>query len=79
MRIAWVIAALLATAASVTTASAYPCNNRYYVNASGHVVHSPSCGGERLRPTALCRDGSVSYSERHGGACSHHHGVAQWR
>ena len=29
-------------------------------------------------PTAKCRDGSASYSAHHGGACSHHGGVAQW-
>ena len=27
-------------------ANAYPCNNRYYENSSGHIVHSPSCGSE---------------------------------
>ncbi|HVU50841.1 MAG TPA: DUF3761 domain-containing protein [Polyangia bacterium] len=30
------------------------------------------------KPTAKCRDGSLSYSAHHGGACSHHGGVAQW-
>jgi hypothetical protein len=24
----------------------YACNNNYYVNSSGHPVHSPSCGEE---------------------------------
>ena len=28
--------------------------------------------------TALCRDGSYSYSKTHTGACSHHGGVAKW-
>ncbi len=28
--------------------------------------------------TALCRDGSYSYSKTHSGACSHHGGVAKW-
>ena len=28
--------------------------------------------------TAVCRDGSYSYAQHHGGACSHHHGVAAW-
>lgn len=28
--------------------------------------------------TALCRDGSVSYSAHRSGTCSHHGGVAQW-
>jgi hypothetical protein len=29
-------------------------------------------------PTALCRDGTTSYSANHRGTCSHHGGVAQW-
>ena len=29
-------------------------------------------------PTAKCKDGSVSYSKQHSGACSHHGGVAEW-
>jgi Protein of unknown function (DUF3761) len=28
--------------------------------------------------TALCNDGTYSYSAHHQGTCSHHHGVAQW-
>ncbi len=59
-------------------AFAYACNNRHYVNVSGHLVHSPSCGNEHLRPTAGCRDGSISYSEHHRGTCSHHGGVSHW-
>lgn len=34
----------------------------------------PDNGG----PTALCRDGSYSYSAHHQGTCSHHGGVAVW-
>jgi hypothetical protein len=30
------------------------------------------------KPTAKCKDGSLSYSTHHSGACSHHGGVAQW-
>lgn len=59
-------------------AFAYACNNHYYVNSSGHVVHSPSCGEEHQKRTAECRDGSVSYSEHHRGTCSYHGGVARW-
>ena len=55
---------------------AYECNNNHYVNSSGHLVHSPSCGREPLHRTADCHDGSVSYSEHHRGACSYHGGVA---
>lgn len=28
--------------------------------------------------TALCRDGTYSYSQHRRGTCSHHGGVAQW-
>jgi hypothetical protein len=28
--------------------------------------------------TALCRDGTYSFSEHHSGTCSHHGGVADW-
>ncbi|MFF7157169.1 DUF3761 domain-containing protein [Streptomyces sp. NPDC008139] len=28
--------------------------------------------------TALCNDGTLSYSQHHRGTCSHHHGVAVW-
>jgi len=28
--------------------------------------------------TAVCRDGSYSFSQTHSGTCSHHGGVAQW-
>jgi hypothetical protein len=70
--------ALLALAGQTSAAAAYACNNWHYVNSSGHVVHSPSCGREHLHQTAICRDGSVSFSEHHSGTCSHHHGVPRW-
>ena len=30
---------------ALTSAQAYTCNQNYYVNSSGHVVHSPTCAG----------------------------------
>lgn len=38
-------------------------------------------GGDTSVPagaTAICRDGTVSYSQHRRGTCSHHGGVAQW-
>lgn len=38
-------------------------------------------GAARSAPpgaTALCRDGTYSYSKHHSGTCSHHGGVAKW-
>jgi hypothetical protein len=53
----------------------------YYRNSSGHQVPRP-CGDARSEQpptgaTAICRDGSFSYSEHPyaGGTCSHHGGV----
>jgi Protein of unknown function (DUF3761) len=69
---------VISLAGQVSSALAYDCNNDHYVNSSGHLVHSPSCGEERQKPTADCRDGSFSFSEHHPGTCSHHGGVAHW-
>jgi hypothetical protein len=80
MRTILAITVLFCVFGQVSDADAYDCNNRHYVNSSGHVVHSPSYGNESEPPqhTATCRDGSISYSEHHSGTCSGHGGVAQW-
>ena len=54
-------------------------NIRYYTNSYGHRVQSPT--RYNLRPTgatALCRDGTYSFSQSRRGTCSHHGGVAKW-
>lgn len=51
----------------------------YYTNSNGRQVHRPKCNESHdSRATALCRDGSESYSKHHSGTCSHHDGVAEW-
>ncbi len=77
MRALLALLAFLAVAGQSGEAAAYACNNRHYVNSSGHIVHSPSCGRESPHPTERCRDGSFSYSEHHRGACSGHGGVSR--
>jgi hypothetical protein len=73
------IAVALAFIALPQESQGYQCNGRHYVNSSGVVVHSPSCGkSSEGHETAICRDGSHSYSMHHSGTCSHHGGVAQW-
>jgi len=56
----------------------------YYRNSYGHEVPRPCGNWHREAPprgaTALCRDGTFSYSEHphSGGTCSHHGGVAKY-
>lgn len=52
---------------------------RYYTNSYGNRVQSPTYYNSRpVRATALCRDGTYSFSQSHRGTCSHHGGVKQW-
>jgi ferredoxin-like protein FixX len=55
----------------------YNCPNGSYKNSKGNIVCSPSSsntGGA----TAICRDGTYSYSQNRRGTCSKHGGVAKW-
>lgn len=52
---------------------------RYYTNSRGERVQSPTY--YKTAPagaTALCRDGTYSFSRSRRGTCSHHGGVAHW-
>lgn len=52
---------------------------RYYTNSEGYRVQSPTYYNSRpAGATALCRDGTYSFSRSRRGTCSHHGGVAQW-
>ena len=52
---------------------------RYYTNVSGYRVHSPTYyDSAPAGATALCRDGTYSFSRNRRGTCSHHGGVARW-
>lgn len=64
---------------SSTTYSHPTSSVRYYTNTYGERVQSPtyyssipSCA------TAICRDGTYSFSRNRRGTCSHHDGVARW-
>ena len=82
MRTASALAALLPLLVLVpVTACAAACHDAHgtYVNSSGHVVPDPKCvTGHQAGETAICRDGSHSFSEHRQGTCSRHGGVAQW-
>ena len=47
-------------------------------NSSGHGGSSVQRLPVLKKPTAICRDGTYSYSQTHQGTCSHHGGVAEW-
>ena len=52
---------------------------RYYTNTYGNTVQSPTHYTSRpAGATALCRDGTYSFSQSRRGTCSHHGGVARW-
>ena len=54
-------------------------NNNHYVNSSGNVVHSPAKAPSVPQgATAVCGDGSYSFSQHRQGTCSHHGGVSRW-
>jgi hypothetical protein len=82
--VAGIIAILLLAGSPALAQQPGDCG--YYTNSLGHQVPRP-CGdwrGNIASPpsgaTALCREGTYSYSEHpySGGTCSHHGGVAQY-
>lgn len=66
----------------VDTANSGLSNNNYYQNSAGNTVHSPAYElKENTIPvgaSALCGDGTYSFSQSRRGTCSHHGGVAEW-
>ena len=52
---------------------------RYYTNVDGYMIQSPTYySSPPAGATALCRDGTYSFSRRRRGTCSHHGGVTRW-
>lgn len=52
---------------------------KYYTNSFGQKVQSPTYyNSAPAGATALCRDGTYSFSRNRRGTCSHHGGVARW-
>lgn len=55
------------------------CPPGFYQDSSGVCVHDPEqAPSAPPGATALCRDGSYSFSQHHSGTCSGHHGVQEW-
>ncbi len=54
-------------------------NVRYYTCSYGNRIQSPTYySSTPAGATALCRDGTYSFSKNRRGTCSHHGGVAKW-
>lgn len=52
---------------------------KYYTNVDGEKVQSPTnYSTPPTGATALCKDGTYSFSKNRCGTCSHHGGVAKW-
>lgn len=52
---------------------------RYYTNSRGEKVQSPTHYNSRpAGATAICRDGTYSFSRSRRGTCSRHGGVKTW-
>jgi|SRR5271156_6624865 len=52
-----------------------------YINRDGDAVHRPTYDHKNAPPavdTALCSDGTYSFSRHARGTCSHHGGVQRW-
>jgi len=51
----------------------------YYENSAGNQVQSPThYNTQPSGASALCRDGTYSFSQSRSGTCSHHGGVQSW-
>ncbi len=74
-------ATLFITPATARNAGHDPSSYRYYRSADGYRVHGPTQHASAAygRISAVCRDGTFSYSHHHSGTCSGHHGVSEWR
>lgn len=54
-------------------------NDNTYINSAGNEVHSPAYSDSvPAGASAICGDGTYSFSQSRRGTCSHHGGVAQW-
>lgn len=52
---------------------------KYYKNSKGNTVQSPThYDRQPSGATALCRDGTYSFSQSRRGTCSGHGGVSRW-
>jgi hypothetical protein len=56
-----------------------PASGRHYRNVDGNLVHSPMHASRApAGASAICNDGTYSFSQHHRGTCSYHGGVRNW-
>ncbi|HAU39994.1 MAG: hypothetical protein UV80_C0006G0036 [Candidatus Peregrinibacteria bacterium GW2011_GWF2_43_17] len=54
-------------------------NDDYYINTDGDSIHSPAYADSvPSGATAICEDGTYSFSQHRQGTCSGHGGVDKW-
>lgn len=64
---------------SSQSSSSYNSNNGYYRNCDGNWIPRPQYSNTQPSgATAICRDGTYSFSAHRRGTCSHHGGVKVW-
>lgn len=62
-----------------SSSDTYTSPIKHYTNSRGERVQSPTrYDSAPAGATALCRDGTYSFSRSRRGTCSHHGGVAKW-
>lgn len=62
-----------------TKEAAPVCENGTYINSVGNTVCSPyNASSTPSGATAICGDGTYSFSQSRRGTCSHHGGVSTW-
>lgn len=78
-KVGYISTSYLVKEKNASNAVASPSAIKYYTNSKGERVQSPThYNSAPAGATALCRDGTYSFSRSRRGTCSHHGGVARW-
>lgn len=71
--------AVFAPTPTPTPVTAELSNDSYYQNSAGNEVHSPAYSNSvPAGASAICGDGTYSFSQSRRGTCSSHGGVSEW-
>ncbi len=80
----WVVAAVMLAgiiAQASATEPSKPTGHPFYRSVDGEMVHQPTAEPNAAYGpvSAICGDGTTSYSHHVRGTCTHHGGVAEWK